>query len=102
MLCPILLDAYNDLEKMIIIKIPFLWKEFNTLLMKEKENIQAFFTHVCSITNQIRTYEDMIMDVKMYKKKAFRSLLSKYDHIVADIESKDLTKISQTKLLRYL
>jgi len=67
--------------------------------MKDGENIQAFFTRVSNIINQIRIYRDMIPDIKIVP-KILRSLLPKYDHIVANIEeSKDLSQILPTELM---
>ena len=93
----ILSNAYKSSKKIIVIKFQSLWKEFDTLLMKEGENIQAFFTRVSNIINQIRIYRDMIPDIKIVQKRSF---IPKYDHIVAVIEeSKDLSKVSLTELM---
>ena len=45
----ILQDAYKDSEKVISIKFQTLWKEFDTLSMKEDETIQIFFDGVTNI-----------------------------------------------------
>jgi len=50
----ILQDAYRGSEKVISIKLQALWKEFDTLSMKEDETIQIFFDGVTNIVNNIR------------------------------------------------
>ena len=98
----ILSDAYKGSEKVNVIKLQSLWKEFDTLLVKDGENIQAFFTPTSNIINRIRIYGDTIPDIKIVQ-KILRSLLPKYDHIVAAIEEyKDLSMISLTNLMRSL
>ena len=67
--------------------------------MKEDESIQAFFSRVSNIFNQIKTYSDMIEDKKIIQ-KILRSLPIKYDHVVAAIEeSKDLSKLILLELM---
>jgi len=60
----ILQDAYKASEKVISIKLQTLWKEFDTLSMKEDETIQIFFDRVTNIVNNIRLYGDTIEDKK--------------------------------------
>ena len=72
----ILSDAYKGLEKVIIIKLQSLWKQFDTLLMMEGENIQAFFTRVSNVINEIRIYGDMIPNIKNCTKN-FKESFSK-------------------------
>ena len=81
----ILSNAFKGSNMVTIIKLQSLWKEFGTLLMKEGQNIQAFFTRVSKIINQIKIYGDMIPDTKIAQKN-LRSLLPKYAHIVVAIE----------------
>ena len=64
----ILEQAYKGSEKVISFKLRNLWKEFETLLMKEGESIEIFFNRVSNIVNQIRTYGDTIEDVKIVQK----------------------------------
>ena len=76
-----------------------LWKDFDTLIMREDESIQSFFSRVSNIFNQIRSYGDTIEDKKIIL-KILRSLPVKYDHIVAAIEeSKDLSKLTLVELM---
>lgn len=67
--------------------------------MKEDETIQIFFNRVTNIVNNIKILGDMIEDKKVVQ-KVLRSLLSKFDHIVATIEeSKDLSMLSVAELM---
>ena len=68
------------------VKVQSLWKEFDTLSIKEGENIQTCFTRVSNIVNQIRTYEDTIEEVE-FVQKVLRNLPPKYDHIVLQLKS---------------
>jgi len=52
----ILKNAYKGSNKVISIKLQSLWRDFDTLLMKEGETIEMFFNRVSNIINQIRSY----------------------------------------------
>ncbi|KAF7842239.1 putative RNA-directed DNA polymerase [Senna tora] len=94
----ILKGQYKGSDKIITIKLQSLWKDFETLLMKEGESIQAFFSRVSNIVNQIRSNGDTIEDKKIVQ-KILRSLPAKFDHVVAAIEeAKDLTKLTLVEL----
>ena len=95
----ILEQAYKCSKKVISFKLQNLWKEFETLLMKEGESIETFFNRVSNIVNQIRTHGDTVEDIKIVQ-KVLRSLPPKYDHIVAAIEeSKDLSTLTLNQLM---
>ncbi|KAF7814435.1 putative RNA-directed DNA polymerase [Senna tora] len=94
----ILKGQYKGSDKVITIKLQSLWKDFETLLMKEGESIRAFFSRVSNIVNQIRSNGDTIEDKKIVQ-KILRSLPAKFDHVVAAIEeAKDLTKLTLVEL----
>ena len=92
-------NEFKGTNKVISIKLQSLWKDFDTLIMREDESIQSFFSRVSNIFNQIRSYGDTIEDKKIIL-KILRSLPVKYDHIVAAIEeSKDLSKLTLVELM---
>lgn len=52
---------FQGSEKVITIKLQSLWREFDTLLMKESESIQIiYFSRVSNIINQTQSYGDTI------------------------------------------
>ena len=71
-------NEFKGTDKVISIKLQSLWKDFDTLIMREDESIQSFFSRVSNIFNQIRSYGDTIEDKKIIL-KILRSLLVKYD-----------------------
>ena len=78
-------NEFKGTNKVISIKLQFLWKHFDTLIMREDESIQFFFSRVSNIFNQIISYGNTIEDKKIIL-KILRSFPIKYDHIVAAIE----------------
>jgi len=67
--------------------------------MKEGEITQVFFNLVTNIVNNITILGDTIEDKKVVQ-KVLRSLIPKFDHIVAAIEeSKDLSMLSVMELM---
>jgi len=95
----ILNDAYRGTDKVVSIKLQTLCKEFDNLSMKKSEIIQVFFNRVTNIVNSIKILGDSIEDKKIVQ-QVLRSLLPKFDHIVAVIEeSKDLSTLSAMELM---
>ena len=95
----ILKDAYRGTDKVIFVKLQTLSTEFDNLPMKKGETIQVFFNHVINIVNNIKILGDTIEDKKVVQ-NALRSLLPKFDHIVATIEEfKDLSTLSVMELM---
>ncbi|KAF7839058.1 DUF4219 domain-containing protein/UBN2 domain-containing protein [Senna tora] len=73
-------------------------KALSLIQQGEGESIQAFFSRVSNIVNQIRSNGDTIEDKKIVQ-KILRSLPAKFDHVVAAIEeAKDLTKLTLVEL----
>ncbi|KAK3035102.1 hypothetical protein RJ639_032604 [Escallonia herrerae] len=77
-----------------------LWKDFDILLMKEGESVQAFFfSSASNMINQIRSYEDTIEDKKIIQ-KILRILSMKFDHVVAAVEEfKNLNELTLVDLM---
>ncbi|XP_075499421.1 uncharacterized protein LOC142537815 [Primulina tabacum] len=71
--------------KVVSIKLQVLWRDFDTLLMKESEKVTEYFTRVAQIVNHIESLGDDIPEKKVIE-KILRSLPPKFDHCVAAIE----------------
>lgn len=77
-------------------------REFENLSMKQGEPIQAFFSGVHSIVNQIRSFGEKLIEQKVVE-RVLRSLPTKFDYVVVVIEeSKDLTEYSLQELMESL
>ena len=77
--------AYQGMEKVKTTKLQLLRRDFETLYMKESDNIDSFFTHVIGIVNQIRSHGETLEERRIVE-KILRSLPSKFDVIVTTIE----------------
>lgn len=83
-------------------RLQSLWREFNNLAKRDNESMQVYLTCASETVNQIRSLGDTI-EVKKVVLKVSRSLLQKYDYIVAAIEeSKDLSTYSFSELMSSL
>ena len=79
-------------------KLQTLRTELETLQMKTIETVQNFFSRVVGDINQIRVYDDNIFYQTIIE-KILRSLIPRFDHVVAVIEvSKDLIKLTIDEL----
>ncbi|XP_073152109.1 uncharacterized protein [Henckelia pumila] len=95
----ILKMEFQGSEKVISIKFQSLWRDFDTLAMKDNEEIRTFISRVVEIINQIKSYGDTIEDKKIVEKVLW-SLPQKFEHVVAAIEeSKDLSKLTMMELM---
>jgi len=83
--------AYQGMEKVKTKKLQLLRRDFETLCMKESDNIDSFFTHVIGLVTQIRSHGE-ILEERRIVEKLLRILPSRFDMIVTTIEeTKDLT-----------
>ncbi|GKU85713.1 hypothetical protein SLEP1_g340 [Rubroshorea leprosula] len=91
-------EFYGD-DKVTIVKLQTLRKEFENLCMKGSESVQDFISRVSVIINQLKTYGDQVDDRKVVE-KVLRCLPSKFDHGVAAIEeTKDFSVYSLNQLM---
>jgi len=73
-------------------------KDFETLHMKEGENVSDYFARTLTITNRMRFHGEKISDVTVIE-KILRSMTSKFNYVVCSIEeSKDLDTMSIDEL----
>eukprot|EP00253_Pinus_taeda_P010642 PITA_10642 len=86
-------------DKVKIVKLQSLKREFETLCMKSSKFIQYFLTRVMGIVNEIRSYGEYLKDQKIVE-KILRSLHAKFDGVVVAIdESNYLTQLSVNELM---
>lgn len=73
--------------------------EFESLKMNQTKSILDYFSCPFVATQQIKTNGEEISDIKIMK-KIFRSLTSKFEHVVCLIkESKDIEEMDIDELL---
>ena len=90
--------AYQGMEKVKTKKLQLLRRDFETLCMKESDNIDSFFTHVIEMVTQIRSHGETLEERRIVE-KLLRSLPSRFDIIVTTIEeTKDLSKFTVDEL----
>jgi len=72
-------------------KLQMLRRDFETLCMKEYENVDSSFTHVIGLVTQIRSHGGTLEERRIVE-KVLRTLLARFDAIVVAIEeTKDLS-----------
>ena len=87
------------MTKVNIFKLQNTRRDFESLQMKETEDIDSFMNRVMSVVNQLKIYGE---DVKYQTviEKVLRSLSTKFDVVVAAIEeAKDLEKLTVDELM---
>jgi len=86
------------MEKVKKTKRQMLRKEFDTIYMKEFENIDSFFTQVVGLVTEITAYGETLKDGRIVQ-KILRSFPSRFDPIVVAIEeTKDISQFSVYEL----
>ena len=92
--CDALQQAYQGTDKVEIVKLQSLRREFETFCMQNSESIQDFLARVMGIVNEIRSYGEDLKDQKIVE-KILESLPTKFNRVIVVIEeSKDLTQLS--------
>jgi hypothetical protein len=95
----ILKSAYQGNDRVKIVKLQTLRKQFETLRMTESESVDQFMTRVMGIVNQIRLTGEAITDQRIVE-KVLKSLPKKFEMVVTTIlESKDLSSSSTDELI---
>ena len=79
-------------------KLQVLRRDFETLCMKDCENVDSFFTHVIGLVTQVRSHGETLEERRIVE-KVLRSLPTRFDAIVVAIEeTKDLSQFSVDNL----
>eukprot|EP01018_Ginkgo_biloba_P039433 Gb_15074 [translate_table: standard] len=91
--------AYQGSDKVRLVRLQTLRRDFENLRMRDVESIQDFFTRTQDIVTQLRSQGEAVISQKIVE-KILRSLLLKYDPVVIAIkESKDLTTLKVMELV---
>ena len=91
--------TYSGVEKTKRIRLQALRGDFEKLNKESNETILDYFTNVISLVHQMRRNCENIDDVCVMEKIP-RSLDSKFDHVVVEIEeSKDLEDLTIEELM---
>ena len=59
--------AYQGMEKVKTAKLQLLRRDFETLYMKESNNIDSFFTHVIGLVTQIRSHGEILEEKSIWR-----------------------------------
>ena len=81
----IIKKAYQGMEKVKTSKLQMLRRDFETICMKDSDNIDSFFTHVIGLVTKIRYHGETLEERKIVE-KVLKSLPSRFDVIVTTIE----------------
>jgi len=85
---------YKGMAKVNIVKLHNTRRDFESLQMKEIEDIDSFLNRVMIVVNQLKIYGEGIKDQTMVE-KVLRSLFTKFDAmVVAMEEAKDLASLT--------
>ncbi|CAH9090970.1 unnamed protein product [Cuscuta europaea] len=83
-------QEYVGDKKVITIRLQSLSREFENLLMKQKESVPDYISRVTGLVQEMSTLGEQLKSSQIVE-KILRSLTKKYEHVVAAIkESKDL------------
>ncbi|XP_047270573.1 uncharacterized protein LOC124899655 [Capsicum annuum] len=95
-------DAKKEVQgdsKVILVRLQSLRRDFETLMMKNRESIADFFSKVVAIVSKMPSYGEKVTNQTIVE-KILRSLTLKSDHVVvAIVESKDLSVFSFDELM---
>ena len=80
--------AYQGMTKVKTTKLQTPRRDFETICMKESENVESFFTHVIGLVTQIRSHGETLEERRIVE-KVLRSLQARFDAIVVAIEETD-------------
>ena len=65
--------SYQGLDKVKTSKLQILRRDFESLSMKDSENVDAFYTRVVGLINQLKSHGEPISDQRVVE-KILRSL----------------------------
>lgn len=81
----ILVKTYGDGDRNAKVKLQALRRQFEALIMEERETVAEYFDKVQELVNKMRVYGDKMTDEYMVD-KILKSLTPRFDYVVAAIE----------------
>ena len=81
----ILQNSYQGMDKFKTSKLQILRRDFETLLIKDTNSVDSFYTHVIGLINQIKSLGETIEDRNIVE-KVLRSIPPKFDTLVVTLE----------------
>ncbi|XP_012851416.1 PREDICTED: uncharacterized protein LOC105971115 [Erythranthe guttata] len=95
----ILSDAYKGIDKVKKVQLQSLHGEFESLNMKDSEDVSDYVSRVVLIVSQLETNGETMEERRMVE-KILRSLDPKFDYIVVEIEeSNDVESLKVNEIL---
>jgi len=90
---------YTGMAKVNIVKLHNAMRDFESLHMKETEDISSFMNRIITIVNSLKIYGEDIKD-QIVVGNVLRSLYTKFDVVVAAIEeARDLASLTVDELM---
>ena len=77
--------AYQGLDKVRTSKLQILRRDFESLSMKDSENVDTFYNRFVGLINQLKYYGEPISDQRVFE-KILRSLPPKFENLVVTLE----------------
>ena len=77
--------AYQGLDKVKTSKLQILRRDFESLSMKDSENVDTFYTRVVGLINQLKSHGEAIEDRRVVE-KTLRSLPPRFENLVVTLE----------------
>lgn len=98
----ILQQEYLGDRKVVAVKLQTLRRDFENLSMQKTESVQDYMSRVSALVNLMRSYGERLSSESVVS-KVLRSLIGKFDYVVAAIEeSNDLSELSFDALMSSL
>ena len=86
--------AYQGLDKVRTSKLQILRRDFESPSMKDSENVDAFYTRVVGLINQLKSHGEPIADQRVVE-KILRSIPPRFESLE---ENKDMTMFTIDEL----
>ena len=77
--------SYQGLDKVRTSKLQILRRDFESLSMKDSENVDTFYTRVVGLINQLKYHGEPISDQRVVE-KILRSLPPRFESLVVTLE----------------
>ena len=77
--------GYQGLDKVKTSKLQILRRDFESLSLKDSENVDTFYTKVVGLINQLKSHGEAI-EYQRVVEKILRSLLPRFETLVVTLE----------------